>query len=247
MAWDLVADIYDQYVTTDLDIPFFLEEAGQAPGGILELMCGTGRVSLPLLAAGAHLTLVDGSPRMLQVLRRKLAQQGFSPPVYEMDVRALALPSQFDLILVPFNAFSELIAAEDRRETLRRIYEHLAAGGRAIVTLHNPKVRLKTVDEQLKLAGRRDLPGGTLLFWMWQKYLPEEERVTGLQFYEHYDQGGLMASRRMLEINFALVGDDEFGAMAKAAGFKVEELFGDYTRAPFDRETTPYQIWVLRK
>lgn len=55
----LVADIYDFYVKVDFDIPFFLNETEKHDEEILELMCGTGRVSIPLLQSGRKMTCVD--------------------------------------------------------------------------------------------------------------------------------------------------------------------------------------------
>jgi ubiquinone/menaquinone biosynthesis C-methylase UbiE len=67
--YDCVADIYDLYVTSDLDIGFYLEEATKVQGKVLELMCGTGRVSISLLEAGVDLTCVDASKGMLARLQ----------------------------------------------------------------------------------------------------------------------------------------------------------------------------------
>jgi len=63
--YDRVADVYDLYVTSDLDVGFYIQEAGKVRGKVLELMCGTGRVSIPLLEAGVDLTCVDASAGML--------------------------------------------------------------------------------------------------------------------------------------------------------------------------------------
>jgi transposase len=57
-----IAAQYDAFVTTDADIPFFVEFARQTSGPILELMAGTGRVTLPLLKSGAEVVAVDYSP-----------------------------------------------------------------------------------------------------------------------------------------------------------------------------------------
>ena len=70
--YDRVADVYDLYVTSDLDIGFYLEEATKTRGKVLELMCGTGRVSIPLLEAGVDLTCVDASAGMLARLEEGL-------------------------------------------------------------------------------------------------------------------------------------------------------------------------------
>ena len=68
-----MADVYDLYVTSDLDVGFYVAEAGKVREKVLELMCGTGRVSVPLLEAGVDLTCVDASEVALLV-RRLLAQ-----------------------------------------------------------------------------------------------------------------------------------------------------------------------------
>ena len=65
IQFDEVADLYDAYVNVDLDIRFFIQEARRVGGKTLELMCGTGRVSIPLLQAGVDLTCVDCSKHML--------------------------------------------------------------------------------------------------------------------------------------------------------------------------------------
>lgn len=117
-AYAHVADFYDVFVQTTLDIPFFVAEAGKTRGRILELMAGTVRVTLPLLKAGAQVTAVDNSAEMLTILREKLSQEGLSADVYEMDVRHLAFDEPFDLVLIPFHAFAELPTADDQRQTL---------------------------------------------------------------------------------------------------------------------------------
>ena len=71
--YDRVADVYDLYVTSDLDVGFYVEEAGKVRGKVLELMCGPGRISVPLLEAGVDLTSVDPSEGMLARLRKDCA------------------------------------------------------------------------------------------------------------------------------------------------------------------------------
>lgn len=79
-------------------------------GEVLELMAGTGRVSLLLVRAGVHLTCVDNAPELLARFRQKLAQEQLWAQVHEMDVRHLAVDKQFYLILPPFHSFSELVS-----------------------------------------------------------------------------------------------------------------------------------------
>lgn len=47
-----IANVYDSFVTTELDLPFFRAQADEYGGDILERMAGTGRLTVPLIEAG---------------------------------------------------------------------------------------------------------------------------------------------------------------------------------------------------
>jgi len=246
--YDRVADLYDDYVRVGFDVPFFLNAAKQAAGDVLELMSGTGRVSLPLIEAGVRLTCVDHSAKMLAVLRRKLEQRQLAAEVYEMDVRELSLPRQYSLAFIPFHSLAELVSPEDRRQTLTRIYEHLVPGGHLICTLHNPTVRAQSVDGQLHLVGMhtRADQSGTLIVWIVEARRPSSTIVDGCEFFEEYDADGVMCSRRLMEIHYALISRGEFEAMVESIGFRVDFLHGDYAGSDFS-ETSPFMIWMLER
>ncbi|MGD9893069.1 MAG: class I SAM-dependent methyltransferase [Dehalococcoidia bacterium] len=247
-AW--VADLYDDYVTATADIPFFLEAARGVAGPVLELMAGTGRISLPLAEAGVHLTCVDLSGSMLARLRAKLAAGGLRATVCEMDVARLDLAERaFPLILLPFQSFGELLDPQDQRSALDRIATHLADEGRFICTLHNPRVRRRTVDGQLRLLGTVPLSrrAGTLLLWSVQQSDAGSSVVRAGQIYEVYDRDGRLEEKRWLDVRFRLVEPAEFRSMAERAGFRVAALYGNYDRTPFDEEQSPYMIWVLER
>jgi SAM-dependent methyltransferase len=140
---------------------WLVQEARKASGEVLELMCGTGRVSLPLVEAGVSLTCVDSSPQMLNVLRQKLDARHLSANVQEMDVCALALPQRFDLLFIPFHSFSEILSPDDQHTTLEHVRDHLSDNGRFICTLHNPVVRRQSVDSQLRLVNSACFPTST--------------------------------------------------------------------------------------
>jgi len=98
--YDRIAEIYDLYVTADYDLPFFLQEAAEVRGPILELTAGTGRLSIPLLEAGSQLTCVDGSQGMLDVLSRKLEERALKAEVRCADVCDLELPTVYEVAIL---------------------------------------------------------------------------------------------------------------------------------------------------
>lgn len=247
-AW--VAGLYDAYVTTTADHAFFLAEVCAAGGPILELMAGTGRLSLPLAEAGADLTCVDLSGPMLDRLRAKLAAKGLHADVVEADIRELALPRRdFALAILPFQSFAELLTPEDQLAALARVAHHLAPDGRFICTLHNPVLRARTIDGQLRLLGSFPLPdrAATLLLWSTQQLLPDGVTVRAAQLYEIYDRDGRLSEKRRLDVRFRLVGRAEFEALARSVGFRVVALCGDYDRSPIADERSPCLIWTLAR
>jgi len=243
-AW--VAGLYDHIVDVTFDVPFFLDEARRTSGGVLELMSGTGRVSLPLIEAGIPLTCVDNAPDMLDRLRARLEERGLAADVRLMDVRALALGRRFDLIFIPFNAFAELRTAEDQRAALAGIRAHLAPGGRFLCTLHNPAVRRQRIDGQLRLWRKAALPdGGTLLLWGAEQLDPATGIVEALEIFEVFAPDGSQRSRGLFPLRFALLDWAAFDALATEAGFRIVARHGYYDRAPFDPASSPFVLWML--
>jgi ubiquinone/menaquinone biosynthesis C-methylase UbiE len=246
MDYSKIAELYDLYVQTEMDVPFFIQEA-QNCHKVLELTAGTGRLSLPLLQAGIPLTCLDSSPEMLSILRRKLRDKGLSMPLYEMDMCHFSIPAKFDLIIIPFNAFAEVTQPALQEKALVLIQSHLVEGGHLICTLHNPAVRLGTCDGQVHWRGSYPLPdqAGNLFLSSLEDYEPGSHLVKGFQFYELYNADGMMRSRRFVEIEFYVHTRESFEKLARSQGYIVKALYGDYDRKDFQAEKSPFMIWVL--
>ena len=244
--FDSVADLYDHYVTVDFDIPFFLAEARHAGGKALELMSGTGRISLPLLKAGIDLTCVDYAEGMLRVLRRKLERDGLDCPVIHMDVTELELRDRYGFMFIPFNSFSEIVDPALRQRALVRMRTHLAENGRCIVTLHNPAVRVATLDGTERMLGSFDMENGRrLIVRTIMSHDPASRLASGRQYYEISDASGKIVEQRVLPVRFSLIPREEFEEMACEAGFAVDALFGDYDESVFERGSSRFMIWRL--
>lgn len=249
MDYSRLADVYDSFVRTSFDISFFLNEAKKTQGEVLELMSGTGRVSMPLIEAGVRLTCVDNSPEMLARLREKLEKKRLSAGVRQMDVRDLSLKRMFDLIIIPFHSFAELVSADDQRRALAGIHCHLSPTGRFICTFHNPAMRLKPVDGRLRLLGKYPLQDreGFFLLWLLENYDSKTQTASGLELFEEYDAKGVMRSKRLFETRFRLLEKQQFEDLAQSSGFRVESLYGDYSYKEYEKDSSPFMIWVLRK
>jgi len=248
IQFDRVADLYDSYVRTEYDIPFWLKESKAAGGKVLELTCGTGRVSLPLLKAGIDLTCVDYSTGMLSVLRRKLEEHGLRCPIYYQDMADLSLPDRFDLIIIPFHSLSEVVESERQRRVLQRIRLHLSEGGLFICTLQNPAVRTASMDGNWNLVGEyRTEEGGTLVIRTRLTFDRTAHVASGHEVFEKFAKDGSSVDRRSLNLMFYLFEQAAFEPLAARSGFEVLALYGDYEYHPFQPESSAFMIWKLKK
>ena len=248
--YDIVADLYDTYVPVNFDVDFFVSETRKTEGDVLELMSGTGRVSIPLLEAGVHLTCVDLSEKSNVILRHKLSEKGLKAEVYDMDVCQLSLPKQFSMIIIPFHSFAHIISGVDQQKTLEHISQHLLPDGTFICTLRNPPVRRNDIDGLLNLVSSYPLDenGGKLLFWMLEQFSQDDNQVVnGFTLFEEYNAEGRLTTKRLLELHFRLTPKEEFENLLSRVGFKIKAVYGDYEYHGYDEKNSPSIVWVLEK
>jgi len=248
IKFDLVADLYDSYVNVNLDLKFFLNETSRFDDEILELMCGTGRVSLPLLESGKKLCCVDYSIKMLDIFRKKIEGKNYPVRLVQMDVTNLDLDREFGLILLPFHSFSEILSSDLQFKALKTINEHLKPEGHFICTLQNPKQRLKNCDGQTHLLGEYPLDKNKKMIVSYSnKFNPDTGIVSGFQLYEIYDAHGNLIDKRILDINFRPISDLEFSEFIRALDLEIINVYGDYSYSEFDNETSNFMIYKIRK
>ena len=248
--YDSIAELYDTYVPATYDIAFFLKETKKTTGEVLELMSGTGRISLPLIEAGVRLTCVDLSGELNAILETKLRQKGLKADIYQMDVCELELPKKFDMIIIPFHSFAHIVSPDDQRKALGRIQQHLSPGGTFICTLGNPALRKNSVDGQLRLFKKYPFEDGKgcLLLWIKEDFNASDSQVVeAMQFFEEYDAEGVLTTKRLLELHFRLSSKNELEELAREAGFRVKAFYGDYSWAEFRQASSPYMIWLFEK
>lgn len=248
LDYSKLAAVYDDYCVFSGDIAFFREWGKAASGEILELMAGTGRVSLPLVREGARLTCIDNSAAMLAVLRRKLRDAGLCAHVLCADACNLPFAcGRFSLILLPFQGFTELATAEDQLNLLCSVSSVLEASGKFICTSHNPAMRLRSVDDTWREIGVFTRPsGGVLRLSLRTRYDEAARNVIGRQRVAVTDPSGT-TSVIDVDLRFSLVSLEQMEALARLAGLRIVSLHGDYSGGGYDPESSPAIIAVFEK
>ncbi|HEY8745371.1 MAG TPA: class I SAM-dependent methyltransferase [Chloroflexota bacterium] len=130
-----VAQLYDgEHAADTADIAWVVRLAGATGGPVADLGCGTGRLTLPLAAAGYTVHAVDHSPPMLAQLRAKLARQSSlvrqRVQIEQAELTAWnALARDVALVVVGYNTFAALLTADDQLRCLTASKAALRAGG----------------------------------------------------------------------------------------------------------------------
>jgi SAM-dependent methyltransferase len=103
--------------------------AGEGAGPVLELGCGTGRVSLRLATEGHEVTAVDRSPPLIAELRRLAGLAEVDVDARVADAREFELERRFATVIAPMQLVHLLGGADGRAALLERVLAHLAPGG----------------------------------------------------------------------------------------------------------------------
>lgn len=122
------------------ELEFYLGLAATAAGSprVLEIACGTGRLTLPLAATGREVAGIDTSAETLAIARSHA--RGDNPRLVEADMRAFDLGMAFDAAIVPGHAFQFMTTPDDQAAALERFRAHLEPGGRLAIHVDHDSI-----------------------------------------------------------------------------------------------------------
>jgi SAM-dependent methyltransferase len=221
------------------DVRYYVEEAHQRGGPVLEYGCGNGRITLAIARAGVPVVGVDRSAPMLRDLRARLRAE--APEVQRRvsvrrgDMRSLALARRFPLVICPFNAFLHLYVRRDVERFLARVREHLLPRGELVLDLSMPDpVELARTPDKPLSAPRFRYPGehggeGPLVRYAERFDYDRARQVLfiGMEFTPVDGSPGWMTPLAHRQFH-----PQELEALLHYNGFAIREWFGDFFRAP---------------
>lgn len=120
------------------ELAFYEELLKTANGPILEAMCGSGRLLIPLLKRGIVLEGVDSSSHMLQSCQRRCTEQGLNVLLYNQPLQALSLPKKYGLIFIAIGSFQLIENYEEALQVLKQLEKSLLPGGQLVLEIYVP-------------------------------------------------------------------------------------------------------------
>lgn len=231
---------YDDPVIYDLenkdtdDVPFYLSLAQEVNGRVLELGCGTGRVTIPLAQNEINITGLDIVPGMLSRAQEKAGDL----PIHwvEADIRDFHLGMQFDLIFTTGSVFQHLTERHDQERMLACVREHLSPKGLFVLDLLYPsRNRLEDSDEQDWYQYENDL-GITIKVTGTDRYDPIKQIKHETAFRRWIDKDGREVVK---QARFALrvIYPQEMDALLHYNGFSIVYKYGFWDKSPLTAES----------
>jgi SAM-dependent methyltransferase len=222
------------------------------PRRVLELACGTGRLTLPLARVGVEvvgdgfsIVGLDSSRAFVGAASSRLASEPeavrAAASFVEGDMREPAIEGTFDLVLVPFNSLAYLIEPADRAAALRAARSCLADDGRfafdllaprydllAEATTAPPVVRMDADHAAPALGVERFIRTST------DTYDPTTQTLSAVNRYEIHRTDGTV-EHRVTDLDWHIWFPAELELALTAAGFGVAERFGGYSCEPWTK------------
>ena len=258
-------DVYElEYAESDEeDVRFFTRVLARIrPARVLELACGSGRITYALAAVlrAVEVIGVDSSRDMLARAEELRAASGAAVPsrvtFLEGDMRSWAGDGAlFDAVVIPCCSVSHLLTLDDRRQTWATAFRLLRPGGRFIVDVRAPDLATLAESQRVKprafvdldIDATRQSPGedARLLRCTATTYEPHLQRANVRLVYDKFDAREL-TERFVTDFHNHIYFPAELELLFIASGFTIEQQFGDYAFGAFGR-TSPFLITVARK
>ena len=212
-----IARLYDAWsASVTEDVEFYVEEASAAGGPVVELACGTGRISVPIAKAGIRVIGVDASAGMLEVASEYASAEGVELDLRLGDLREPPVPERVPLVLIPFRSLLHMTTEEERLRALRAARDLLLPGGRLVFDVFAP-----SAEDVEDTHGR----------WL--------EREPGIFERADWDQNErtlTLSVRRGEEaatMRLAWLSPPEWRLLLDRAGFDVAAQWGWFDRRPY--------------
>jgi len=241
------------------DVEFYVSLVRRLqPRKVLELGCGTGRITLPLAEQGAQLafdvTGLDSQAEMLETAKKRLLE---APPkvrerlrLIQGDMRTWQSESAFDLIVIPCSSISHLLTLQDQLTVWNQCRRNLRPGGRFVVEITMPN--MATFADSFNVPPRAlveidvdksdESDGVRFIRRKTSRYLSHEQCAQTRFLYEKY-QNGRAIDGYIDDFAGHVFFPRELQLLFIHTGFEVEETLGDYRGRPL-KPNSPLIIMI---
>ena len=246
VGWDAYAPFYDwenARTVARRDVAFWQRLALAQDGPVLELGCGTGRITAPVAKAGATVVGIDLSAPMLARAQRRLARARLHhrASLVRGDIRYLPFRRRrgFNLVMAPYGILQSLTRERDLRATLESVAGVIKRGGLFGIDLVPDLPRWSEYSRRTSLRGRRSAASTVTLI---ESVRQDRPRKLTIFDHEYIERRGRTRSVHRFSLTFRTLTVPQMAQRLERAGFRVDAILGDYQGGPWDPRA---DVWVI--
>jgi 2-polyprenyl-3-methyl-5-hydroxy-6-metoxy-1,4-benzoquinol methylase len=236
------------------DINFYKEIAQQQKGKILDIGCGTGRISIPLAIEGFSITCIDKASVMLDHFKQKLRSQ----PKVSRNIEIInadminfnIFKKDFDLIICSYNTFYNLHKEEDQLEFLDNIKKYLSPGGKFVIDISAPNHGNLAPSKRWVFEKENLLNNG---FYSERYYrhisYDKSEQIIKIQFETKlYDNNKVIVNSWYHNYVTKYCTLNQMLRIIRKSNLKEEIVYGDYSFHEYKEVANPeVQLFIIRQ
>ena len=243
-AYTSFASVYDLFMD---NVPYeewcaflckILAQHGITDGPVLDLGCGTGKMTRLMSEQGYDMTGIDNAAEMLQIAAM---EPGEVPILYLLqDMQDLELDGCVRAVYSVCDCVNYVLDEEELQQAFSRVHEYLEEDGVFIFDVNTSYKYTKLLAENTFAESRDE---GSFI---WDNYYDEEERINEYELTLFIPEGDELY-RRYTETHYQRNYETEtLLKLLKNAGFTDICVYDDYTDAPLC-ETSERAVFVAKK
>jgi SAM-dependent methyltransferase len=250
-----IADYYDESPVVrgrTQDVAFYRDAVREFGDPVLELGCGTGRITMALAQMGKRVTGLDLSERMLERATRKRSklhtEERERVHLVQGDMAKFDLGEKFRLIIIPFRPFQHLLEVKEQMACLDCVRKHLMPGGRLILDvfqtdaerMHDPVHMRETPIVEYKTSDGRKVAITERV-----AAFHRAEQINDVEMIFSIEHPGGKKERLVFAWPLRYFFRYEVEHLLARCGFRVKALYGNFDRTPLE-DTSPEMIYIAQ-
>lgn len=250
-GWDDYAPFYDWENARTLgrrDVKFWVDLTRRVDGPVLELGCGTGRLSVPVARVAPRFVGIDRSAPMLRRLKKRLrrARIGCGPVLVRGDIRELPFRKRcrFSLVMAPYGMLQSLLRDTDLTATLKAVAAVLSRGGIFGIDLVPDLPKWKEYRRHVALRGR--MSGGRHVTLI-ESVRQDRRRHLTIFDEEFIERRGRQRVVHRFSLAFRTLTVPQVTNHLERAGFRIDAVLGDYGGDEWAPEADVWMILARRR
>jgi ubiquinone/menaquinone biosynthesis C-methylase UbiE len=247
-GWDDYAAFYDWENAQTMgrrDVRFWETLARRTRGPVLELGCGTGRVTFPIARTGARIVGVDRSTSMLARARARVrrARAPGQPTFVRGDITALPFAdATFGLVAAPYGILQSLLDDDVLEATIASVARVLRPGGTFGIDLVSDLPAWQEYTDRTKLQGTRGTGRNLVRITLVESVRQDRRRALTTFDQEFIERHGRETRRHRFTLSFRTVSVQDMTARLERRGFRIKAVLGDYNGGPWDERA---DVWLI--